>query len=55
MPLVAKPVGNLLDVRFAVGIVEVLAGGEDLDRLHTVADESVQNAGMQPLFDEQVS
>ena len=50
----AKPIGNLFYVRFAIGVIEVLAGGEDLHCLHTVTDEPVENAGMQPLFHQQV-
>ena len=50
----AEPVGNFLDVLLAVGIVDVLARGENLDRLHSAARQPVQNAGMQPLFHEQI-
>ena len=50
----AEPVGNFLDVRLAVGVVEMLARGENLNRLHPAARQPIQNAGMQPLFDEQV-
>ena len=47
-----EPVGNFLDVRLAVGIVDVLPCGENLDGLHTAARQPVQNARMQPLFHE---
>src|SRR6202021_3399834 len=50
----AKPVGNLFDVSLAVGIVDMLARGKNLDRLHPAARQSVENAGMQPLFYEQI-
>ncbi len=54
-PAAAEPVGDFLDVRLAVGVVEMLSRGENLDRLHPAARQSVQNARMQAFFYEQVS
>src|SRR5262245_55133868 len=48
----AKPLGNLLDVGFAVGVVEMLARCKNLDRLHTGARESVEDARMQALLNK---
>ena len=45
-----EPLGNFLDVRLAVGVIEVLAGSKNLNRLHAAAGQSIQNAGMEPLF-----
>ena len=49
-----EPVGDLADVLLAVGVVEMLAGGENLDRLRAAAHQAVQQAGMQALFDVHV-
>ena len=38
----------------AAGVVEVLAGGKDLDRLRAGAGGELQQAGMQPLIHEQM-
>src|ERR1700746_1588591 len=45
-PAGAKPVGDLAHVMLAVGVVEMLAGGEDLDGLGPAAFETVQQAGV---------
>jgi hypothetical protein len=37
-------------VLLAVGIVDMLASGENLDRLHTAAGEAIEDARMQALF-----
>src|SRR5579862_4542251 len=47
---IAKPFGDLPDVLLAVGVVDVLAGGKNLNRLGAATRESVEQAGMQPLL-----
>ncbi len=49
-----EPVGNFLHMGLAVGVVEVLACGKNLDRLNTRARNPVENARMKPLFYEKV-
>ena len=53
-PAATEPIGDFLDVRLAVGIVDVLTRRENLDRLHAAASQPIQNAGMQPLLHEQI-
>ena len=45
-----EPVGNFAHVLLAVGIVEMLARGKNFDGLRAAAHQSVQQAGVQPLF-----
>src|ERR1700678_1942428 len=46
----AKPLGNFFYVRFAVGVVDMLPGGKNLDGLYAAASQAIQNARMEPLF-----
>ena len=46
----AEPVGDFANMLLAIGVVEVLAGGEDFDRLGSGLDEFVEQARMEPLF-----
>ena len=46
----AEPVGNFADMLLAIGVVEVLAGGEDFDRLGSRLDELVEQARMEPFL-----
>ena len=50
----AEPGAKLGDV-FAAGVVEVLAGGVDFDGLGTGTGGELQQAGVQPLVEKQVS
>jgi hypothetical protein len=45
-----EPVGNFADVLLAIGVVEMLAGGEDFDRLRSRLDEFVEQARMEPFL-----
>jgi hypothetical protein len=45
-----EPVGNFADMLLAVGVVEVLAGGEDFDRLGSRFDQLVEQARMEPFL-----
>ena len=47
----AEPVGNFTDMLLAVGVVEVLAGGEDFDGLGSRLDQFVEQARMEAFFD----
>ncbi len=49
----AEPVGQLGDM-LAAGVVEVLPGGKDFDRLDTGPGREFQQAGMEALVEEQV-
>ena len=49
-----EPFGDFLDVGLAVGIIEVLAGRENLDCLHAAARQTVEDAGMQALLHKQI-
>jgi hypothetical protein len=49
-----KPLCDFLHVGLAVGVIEVLARGKNLDGLHATAHKSVQNTGMKPFLDEQI-
>ncbi len=54
----AEPVGDVVDGG-TVGVVEVVAGGEDLDGLDSIGPpglvQSVEQAGVQALREEDVS
>jgi hypothetical protein len=50
----AEPGGDVADGG-AVGVVEVVAGGEDLDCLGAAVVQGVEQAGVQPLREEDVS
>ena len=43
----AEPVGNFADMLLAIGVIEVLAGGEDFDRLGSPLDQLVKQARME--------
>src|SRR5450432_2932187 len=45
-----EPIGDFLHMLFAIGVVKMLAGGENFDRLRAAAYQAVQQAGMQSLF-----
>ena len=45
-----EPVGNFANVLFAVGIVEVLPSGENLDRLGSCLDKFIEQARMKPFL-----
>src|SRR5260370_26793792 len=46
----ADPVANFADMLLAIGVVEVLACGEDFDRLGSRLDELVEQARMEPFL-----
>jgi hypothetical protein len=46
----AEPFGDFADVLLAVGVIEVLARGEDFDGLGSGFDEIVEQARMQPFL-----
>jgi hypothetical protein len=48
-----EPIGEFGDM-LAAGVVEVLAGGKDLDRLNTGPGSQLEQARVQALFEEQV-
>ncbi len=45
-----EPVGDFTDVLFAIGVVEVLPGGEDFDRLRSGFYELIEQARMEPFL-----
>ena len=49
-PTPPEPLGNFFNVSLAVGIVQMLPRRENLDRLHTTADQSIQDPWVQPLL-----
>ena len=50
-----EPVRDFTDMLLAVGVVDVLARAEDLNGLGPAAYQLIEQAGMQPLLDENVS
>src|SRR4029077_5521039 len=46
----AEPVGNFADMLLPIGVVKVLARGEDFDRLGSGLDELVEQARMEPFL-----
>ena len=50
----AEPVGQL-DHMLAAGVVEMLAGGKNLHSLRAGAGGKLEQAGMQPLIEKQMS
>ncbi len=54
-PAGAEPVRDFADMLLAVGIVKVLPRAKDFYGLGTAADELIQQAGMQPFFNKNIS
>jgi hypothetical protein len=50
----AEPFRDLFHMLLAVGVIEVLAGGEDFDRLCPAPHQTIQQARMEPLLDVHV-
>src|SRR5450432_4451978 len=45
-----EPVGNFADVLLAVGVVEMLARGKNLNQLGSRLDQLIEQARMEPFF-----
>src|SRR5262249_40953965 len=45
-----EPISDLPDVLLAVGVVQMLAGSKDLNRLGSAFYQIIKQTGMQPLF-----
>src|SRR6266699_435682 len=46
-----EPIGDLTDVLFTVGIVEMLSRGKNFNRLRAAAHQAIKQPGMKALFE----